>query len=60
MTEFVIDKALLTDVGRKRRHNEDFVGHFEPPDAEDLASSGRLYIVADGVGGGAAGDDIVL
>lgn len=56
MTEFVIDKAWLTDVGRKRRHNEDYVGHFEPTDAEDLTSSGRLYIVADGVGGGANGE----
>ena len=43
--------AALTDVGRKRRHNEDFVGHFEPSDADELLESGRLYIVADGVGG---------
>jgi serine/threonine protein phosphatase PrpC len=56
MTEFIMDRALLTDVGRKRRHNEDSVGHFEPVDPEELASSGRLYIVADGVGGGAAGE----
>lgn len=56
MTEFIIERALLTDVGRKRPHNEDFVGYFEPVDPEELASSGRLYIVADGVGGGAAGE----
>jgi serine/threonine protein phosphatase PrpC len=56
MTEFVIEMASQTDVGRKRRHNEDYVGCFEPTDAEELLESGRLYIVADGVGGGAAGE----
>jgi len=56
MTEFIVEKALLTDVGRKRPHNEDFVGDFEPTDPNDLAASGRVYIVADGVGGGEAGE----
>ena len=56
MTQFVIERALLTDVGRKRSHNEDYVGQFEPADPDELAASGRLYIVADGVAGGAAGE----
>ncbi len=56
MMELVIERASLTDVGRKRRHNEDFVGYFEPSAPRDLAASGRLYIVADGVGGRAAGE----
>ena len=56
MNEFIVEKAMLTDVGRKRPHNEDYIGHFEPAGPEVLAESGRLYIVADGVGGGAAGE----
>jgi serine/threonine protein phosphatase PrpC len=56
MAEFVIENASLTDLGRKRRQNEDYIGQFEPTDAEELGESGRLYIVADGVGGGAAGE----
>ena len=56
MAELAIEAELLTDVGRKRRHNEDFVDCFEPADPEELARSGRLYIVADGVGGAADGE----
>lgn len=47
---------MLTDVGRKRRHNEDYVAWYEPSDPAALETSGRLYIVADGVGGQAAGE----
>jgi serine/threonine protein phosphatase PrpC len=56
MPELTIESAQLTDVGRRRRHNEDYVSYFEPPDPDELARSGRLYIVADGVGGAAAGE----
>jgi len=56
MAELAIEVGFLTDVGRKRRHNEDFIDLYEPADPEELARSGRLYIVADGVGGGAAGE----
>ena len=56
MAELTIEMECLTDVGRKRPHNEDFVDCFEPTDTEELARSGRLYIVADGVGGGSAGE----
>ena len=48
--------AVLTDVGRKRDHNEDFVTRFDPSDEKELASSGRLFIVADGVGGASHGE----
>lgn len=56
MPKLTIEMKYLTDVGRKRRHNEDFVDFYEPVDPENLILNGRLYIVADGVGGGAAGE----
>jgi len=45
---------MLTDVGRQRRHNEDFVISFTPFDFEVLQTSGCLYFVVDGIGGEAA------
>ena len=48
--------ASLTDIGKHRRNNEDFVASFEPADANELQSSGCLYVVADGVGGAAQGE----
>lgn len=45
-----------THPGRKRSNNEDYVTSFEPKDEEDLRQSGRLYIVADGVGGASKGE----
>ena len=48
--------ATLTNVGRKRDHNEDFITHFTPPDENDLKLSGSLFIVADGVGGASQGE----
>jgi len=47
-------------VGRKRAHkpNQDRVGSYADitPDEQHLARKGRLYIVADGMGGAAGGD----
>jgi serine/threonine protein phosphatase PrpC len=54
--ELSIKSAIGKDIGRKRKSNEDFVAFFEPGDAEELRRSGRLYIVADGVGGAAKGE----
>lgn len=56
MPELALDAASVTDRGQKRPHNEDYVEYFEPGDPEELARSGRIYIVADGVGGAAAGE----
>lgn len=56
MTMYEIKSAVLTHPGRKRPHNEDFVAFFEPSDPAELTQSGRLYIVADGVGGEAKGE----
>jgi serine/threonine protein phosphatase PrpC len=51
-----VDVAFRSEVGRARRHNEDFVSYYEPDDPQELALSGRLYVVADVVGGAAAGE----
>jgi len=45
-----------TDVGLKRQHNEDTVAYIIPKDPEILAKKGALFIVADGMGGHAAGE----
>jgi len=44
-----LEFAELTDVGRVREHNEDFLGHAAP--ADSARNQGWLFAVADGVGG---------
>lgn len=56
MPEWMVESSQLSDVGRKRRHNEDYVGFYEPGQIADLETRGRLYVLADGVGGAAAGE----
>jgi PPM family protein phosphatase len=51
-----VRSAALTHPGRKRPNNEDFVTFFEPIDDADLEKSGRIYILADGVGGASKGE----
>jgi serine/threonine protein phosphatase PrpC len=51
-----LDVAKLTDVGRARPHNEDYVDCKIPPDARELAYKGSLFVVADGMGGHQAGE----
>jgi serine/threonine protein phosphatase PrpC len=51
-----LDVAQLTDVGRKRPHNEDNMAYVIPKDAQVMAKKGALFIVADGMGGHAAGE----
>jgi serine/threonine protein phosphatase PrpC len=48
--------AQRTDVGRKRQHNEDNVAYIIPKDERLLGAKGALFIVADGMGGHAAGE----
>lgn len=51
-----LDVAQLTDVGRRREHNEDNMAYVIPKDHHVLAAKGALFIVADGMGGHAAGE----
>ena len=51
-----LDVAQLTDVGRKRPHNEDNMAYVIPKDEQVMARKGALFIVADGMGGHAAGE----
>ena len=50
-----IDWAARTDLGRVRENNEDKFDFFLPNDLTRLALRGRLWAVADGMGGHAAG-----
>lgn len=45
-----LEFAELTDVGKIREHNEDFLGHAAPGEGAS-ANQGWLFAVADGVGG---------
>ena len=51
-----LNVAQRTDVGRTRQHNEDNVAYIVPKDEQLLATKGALFIVADGMGGHAAGE----
>jgi serine/threonine protein phosphatase PrpC len=51
-----LDVAQLTDVGRKREHNEDNMAYVIPKDEQVMLKKGALFIVADGMGGHAAGE----
>jgi len=46
----------LTDVGRARDHNEDFLGQFIPGNENEGRTQGWLFVVADGVGGEELGE----
>jgi PPM family protein phosphatase len=48
--------ASATDVGLRREHNEDFHASWSPADAGELAQRGELLVIADGMGGSAAGE----
>ena len=50
-----IELANLTDVGCQRSENEDYYCYAEPDSDEEFKTHGRLAVVADGMGGHAAG-----
>lgn len=51
-----IEFAQLSDVGRVRPHNEDYIGHSAAPTPERARSHGWLFVLADGVGGQEQGE----
>ena len=46
-----VEFAELSDTGRVRPHNEDYLGHFVPTTPMLVRSHGWLFALADGVGG---------
>lgn len=48
--------GLVSDPGKVREHNEDFAGAFAPTTPDDAWDRGPLWVLADGMGGHAAGE----
>src|SRR5437879_13910847 len=46
-----VDFAQLSDPGRLRDNNEDYLGYVQPATPEEARSRGWLFALADGVGG---------
>ena len=46
-----LEFAELSDTGKVRDHNEDYVGHAAPAKPEEIRTHGWLFALADGVGG---------
>ena len=52
-----LDIGRRTDIGRRREHNEDCLGIYHHPEYDDeVRARGTLLVVADGMGGYAAGE----
>jgi serine/threonine protein phosphatase PrpC len=51
-----LEFAELSDTGKVREHNEDFLGHVAPATPELAGSLGWLFVLADGVGGHEKGE----
>jgi len=51
-----LEFVALSDPGRKRGHNEDYLGHAAPDSSEEIQQRGWLFAVADGVGGQELGE----
>jgi serine/threonine protein phosphatase PrpC len=51
-----LEFAQLSDTGRAREHNEDFLGYVQPASLAQAQSHGWLFVVADGVGGQELGE----
>ena len=45
-----VDFAQLSDPGRLRDNNEDYLGHAQPVTPEEARSHGWLFALADGLG----------
>ena len=55
-TQFHLNVAQRSDIGRKRPVNEDSMISILPEDPQVMTKKGALFIVADGMGGHTAGD----
>jgi serine/threonine protein phosphatase PrpC len=51
-----VEFAQLSDTGKVRDHNEDYLGHVVPATPEQARSHGWLFALADGVGGHEMGE----
>ncbi|HET8645763.1 MAG TPA: protein phosphatase 2C domain-containing protein, partial [Vicinamibacteria bacterium] len=54
--ESSLDVYAISDAGLHRARNEDRCGAFVADDPRTQAERGRLFVVADGMGGHAGGD----
>jgi serine/threonine protein phosphatase PrpC len=48
--------ALVSDAGKVREHNEDYAAAYAPTTPDDSWDRGPLWVLADGMGGHAAGE----
>jgi protein phosphatase len=51
-----VEFAQISDVGRVREGNEDYIGYFQPQSPEQAQTHGWLFALADGVGGHQQGE----
>jgi protein phosphatase len=51
-----VEFAFLSDPGKQREHNEDYLGHVVPASPARARSHGWLFVLADGVGGTEKGE----
>ncbi|HVN03985.1 MAG TPA: protein phosphatase 2C domain-containing protein [Bryobacteraceae bacterium] len=51
-----VEFAQLSDAGRVRSHNEDYLGFVRPSSAAEARTHGWLFVLADGVGGQDSGE----
>ena len=51
-----LEFAQLSDTGRVREHNEDYLGHVVPATPTHVGTHGWLFALADGVGGQEQGE----
>jgi serine/threonine protein phosphatase PrpC len=55
-TQFHLNVAQHSDIGRERKVNEDSMVSIVPEDPQVMAKKGALFVVADGMGGYTMGD----